>query len=586
MEKRRLGGFERFFIESHKLGFGLIYMITEIKSNPTASSLIEDIDDSTMIHSMHIITKRYPILRSVIVRDEYLQIVDFNQFIERSSRNIFKYTLDISNYANIYDYVSQLITKSPIPFHVQEHEGGSWIHPLWRLSLIKDEAQNINYFLLIAHHSIMDANSMLTFLSEYTSLLSILNRLKNSNDSITNKLCVPSNNLFNFLLMNTLTLPTEQSIDDYLHKEFNLLKTFYYLCKKVKDAFYGKLRDGLQILLFMFFYCFWSENGNAEQTKVYDFSGAMQCKGEVMLAGPFQPNWRKNRSCSIITASISPDILNILKNETRNQNVTITAALVASLILKLDSINWSNNFQNCCTFYTIETMCNLRPFIHLNNKNIALLSAPIDFGLFGVWKKTTPSNTRSTIYDPNNLWSLAKNYKAQLTNALNKRIYIRELELFRLFVWIKCIFWSILKVFTRLPFKHAGRVKTASVSNLGVIDKKLDLVNIFNFFDMNPQANETFNFILSQNRLAIPLHGDYSLGQTNFGITGQGLGHCIFLSAATRNEFLHVTLTSTQPILQARHAHDILDGLVHELESVALSDATKSIPPSGGPRAF
>ena len=97
MEKRRLGGFEWFFIESHKLGFGLIYMVTEIKSNPTASSSIEDIDDSTMIHSMHIITKRYPILRSVIVRDEYLQIVDFNQFIERSSRNIFKYTLDISN---------------------------------------------------------------------------------------------------------------------------------------------------------------------------------------------------------------------------------------------------------------------------------------------------------------------------------------------------------------------------------------------------------------------------------------------------------------------------------------------------------
>ena len=70
-ELRPLGGFEHFFVESSRLGMGIIYFIFDLKG-PVSKDLLE--------FSLRMSVKKHPNLRARIVNDNMLESVPYNEY--------------------------------------------------------------------------------------------------------------------------------------------------------------------------------------------------------------------------------------------------------------------------------------------------------------------------------------------------------------------------------------------------------------------------------------------------------------------------------------------------------------------------
>lgn len=140
-----------------------------------------------------------------------------------------------------------------------------------------------------------------------------------------------------------------------------------------------------------------------------------------------------------------------------------------------------------------------------------------------------------------NFWKAARDYKDELTGRVQKEDFIRELELFQLYKFLGGIFWKTMSSSIWSPVQ--GRVKATAISNLGVIDKKLQQV------------------------------GPFQASRAQWGITEYGMGHYAFVAVSTQDGCLNLTVTFCEPLCSQERGHDLMQGIVSRLAKACDQEA-------------
>ena len=192
--RRPLGGFEQFMYKAHQMGCGLIYMVAELKCHGRGPAAVLPLPDSRMVQqALRPIIARHPNLRAHITVDgEQLEIWPMEEvkpaawvvpFVTTTTK-----TTDCRGEGRggggVVGFVKEELKRTPIAL-------GQCDGPFWQLFLVQEEGAEEGgreggvkqSLVVMAHHSIMDGESVVLFLKEVVAGMEGLLRQTSSTSS-------------------------------------------------------------------------------------------------------------------------------------------------------------------------------------------------------------------------------------------------------------------------------------------------------------------------------------------------------------------------------------------------------------------
>lgn len=171
--RRPLGGFEQFMYKAHQMGCGLIYMVAELECQGRGPAAVLPLPDSRMVEqALRPIIARHPNLRACITANgEQLEILPIEEVKPAAWVVPFVTTKggEGGGGGGVVGFVKEELKRTPIAL-------GRYDGPFWQLFLVQEDVEKgeeggreggvKQSLVVMAHHSIMDGESVVVFLKE------------------------------------------------------------------------------------------------------------------------------------------------------------------------------------------------------------------------------------------------------------------------------------------------------------------------------------------------------------------------------------------------------------------------------------
>lgn len=154
-KRRPLGGFEHFHWRAHRIGCGLIYAIADTTASAAPHPLAGADAPELLRQAALLAARRHPNLRARIgvdsTGDPYLEELPLDDFLAEYPAHV-----PLVTDQSAVQFTEGLLLSTPIPTAAA---------PLWQLALVR-HAGSDPQLVLLAHHSVLDGESVVKFLRE------------------------------------------------------------------------------------------------------------------------------------------------------------------------------------------------------------------------------------------------------------------------------------------------------------------------------------------------------------------------------------------------------------------------------------
>lgn len=172
------------------------------------------------------------------------------------------------------------------------------------------------------------------------------------------------------------------------------------------------------------------------------------------------------------------------------------------------------------------------------------------------------------------LWEKARAYKQDLSYAMEKGQWKKQVSGFQLFRRFNDGIYRMLTNASVGPTQ--GRVKAAAISNLGPLDEKVKPIIVEKMEEEEAEgwSGKLLSFFRSTSKEAADAGSDpsssskhhaFGISRLQWGITEHGIGHYFFVASSSQNGQLNLTITCPSPIISEPRAQGILKGIVTRL---------------------
>ena len=194
--RRALGGFEQFMYKAHQMGCGLIYMVAELERGGKGPAAVLPLLNSRLVEqALRPVVARHPNLRARITADgEQLEVLSMEEMAPAAWVVPFITTEGREGGGGALGFVKEEIKRTPIAL-------GRCEGPFWQLFLVQEEEEEggreggvRQSLVVLAHHSIMDGESVVLFLKEVVAgVEGLLRQASNSSSTTTTSRSSSSN---------------------------------------------------------------------------------------------------------------------------------------------------------------------------------------------------------------------------------------------------------------------------------------------------------------------------------------------------------------------------------------------------------